>query len=75
MGKEVDKLDLPKGVSVAVAGVQADMTETFTQLGVAMLAAIAIVYFILVVTFREGVAPLRSYSRYRLRSSVHLLVC
>lgn len=33
------------------------MTETFTQLGAAMLAAIAIVYFILVVTFREGVAP------------------
>jgi HAE1 family hydrophobic/amphiphilic exporter-1 len=53
----IDKLDLPKGVTVGVAGVQADMTETFTQLGAAMLAAIAIVYFILVVTFREGVAP------------------
>lgn len=53
----IDKLDLPKGVEVGVAGVQADMTETFTQLGAAMLAAIAIVYFILVVTFREGVAP------------------
>ncbi|MBS4213568.1 MULTISPECIES: efflux RND transporter permease subunit [Neobacillus] len=57
IGKEVDKLDLPKGVTVGVAGVQADMTETFTQLGAAMAAAIAIVYFILVVTFREGVAP------------------
>ncbi len=57
VGKEVDKLDLPKGVTVSVAGVQADMTETFTQLGAAMAAAIAIVYFILVVTFREGVAP------------------
>ena len=55
--KKVDKLDLPKGVSTEVAGVSADMNETFTQLGVAMLAAIAIVYFILVVTFREGVAP------------------
>ncbi|MFE8698906.1 efflux RND transporter permease subunit [Cytobacillus sp. FJAT-53684] len=55
--KAIDKLDLPKGVTVGVAGVQADMTETFTQLGVAMLAAIAIVYFILVVTFGEGVAP------------------
>jgi HAE1 family hydrophobic/amphiphilic exporter-1 len=55
--KAVDKLDLPKGVTVGTAGVQADMTETFTQLGVAMLAAIAIVYFILVVTFGEGVAP------------------
>ncbi|MEK3889505.1 efflux RND transporter permease subunit [Bacillus sp. FSL K6-3431] len=55
--KAIDKLDLPKGVTIGVAGVAADMTETFTQLGVAMLAAIAIVYFILVVTFREGVAP------------------
>ncbi|CAM4016931.1 efflux RND transporter permease subunit [Mesobacillus zeae] len=55
--KELDELDLPKGVTVGTAGVQADMTETFTQLGVAMLAAIGIVYFILVVTFREGVAP------------------
>lgn len=57
VGKEIDKLELPKGVDVGVAGVQADMNETFTQLGIAMLAAVAIVYFILVVTFREGVAP------------------
>ncbi|MFT9598618.1 efflux RND transporter permease subunit [Mesobacillus sp.] len=55
--KAINGLDLPKGVEVGVAGVQADMKETFTQLGAAMLAAIAIVYFILVVTFREGVAP------------------
>jgi multidrug efflux pump subunit AcrB len=53
----IDQLDLPKGVTVGVAGAAADMTETFTQLAIAMLAAIAIVYFILVVTFREGVAP------------------
>ncbi|WHY86285.1 efflux RND transporter permease subunit [Neobacillus novalis] len=57
VGKEVDNLDLPKGVTVGVAGVQADMSDTFTQLGIAMAAAVAIVYFILVVTFREGVAP------------------
>ncbi|MCR2823665.1 efflux RND transporter permease subunit [Lederbergia panacisoli] len=57
MDKAIDKLDLPKGVTVDVAGVAADMAETFTQLGVAMLAAIAIVYFILVVTFGEGTAP------------------
>ncbi|MFJ5624440.1 efflux RND transporter permease subunit [Peribacillus loiseleuriae] len=55
--KEIDQLELPKGVTVDVAGVSADMNDTFTQLGVAMAAAIAIVYFILVVTFREGVAP------------------
>ncbi|MGG4504856.1 efflux RND transporter permease subunit [Heyndrickxia sporothermodurans] len=55
--KDINKLDLPKGVSSEVGGVQADMADAFTQLGVAMAAAIAIVYFILVVTFREGVAP------------------
>jgi len=53
----IEDLDLPKGVTVGVAGVAADMTETFTQLGIAMIAAIAIVYFILVVTFGEGLAP------------------
>ncbi|AVK98197.1 efflux RND transporter permease subunit [Lysinibacillus sphaericus] len=55
--KKIDKLDLPKGVTTGVSGVAADMQETFTQLGIAMLAAIAIVYFILVVTFGEGLAP------------------
>ncbi|MFF5995826.1 efflux RND transporter permease subunit [Lysinibacillus sp. KU-BSD001] len=55
--KKVNALDLPKGVTTGVAGVAADMAETFTQLGIAMLAAIAIVYFILVVTFGEGLAP------------------
>ncbi|WPK11648.1 efflux RND transporter permease subunit [Lysinibacillus louembei] len=55
--KKIDELDLPKGVTTGVSGVAADMTEAFTQLGIAMLAAIAIVYFILVVTFGEGLAP------------------
>ncbi|MGD7024027.1 efflux RND transporter permease subunit [Rossellomorea vietnamensis] len=53
----VDELELPDTVEVGVAGVAADMQETFTQLGIAMLAAILIVYFILVVTFGEGLAP------------------
>ena len=48
---------MPKGVTTGVAGVAADMAETFTQLGLAMIAAVAIVYFILVVTFGEGLAP------------------
>ena len=55
--EKINELDLPKGVTTGVAGVAADMAETFTQLGVAMIAAIAIVYFILVVTFGEGLAP------------------
>lgn len=53
----IDKLQLPKGVTPEVGGVAANMAETFTQLGVAMLAAIGIVYFVLVVTFGEGLAP------------------
>jgi multidrug efflux pump subunit AcrB len=55
--KKIDNIDLPNGVKIDVAGVAADMQESFTQLGVAMLAAILIVYFILVVTFGEGLAP------------------
>lgn len=55
--KKIDELDLPKSVKVGISGVAADMKETFTQLGVAMIAAVAIVYFILVVTFGEGLAP------------------
>lgn len=53
----IDALDLPMGVKVETGGVTADINETFTQLGVAMAAAIAIVYFILVVTFGGGLAP------------------
>ncbi|WP_428910480.1 efflux RND transporter permease subunit [Niallia sp. Krafla_26] len=53
----IEDLDLPKGVTVGIDGVAADMQETFTQLGIAMIAAVAIVYFILVVTFGEGLAP------------------
>jgi HAE1 family hydrophobic/amphiphilic exporter-1 len=55
--KKIEKLDLPKGVTTGVEGVAADMQETFKQLGIAMIAAILIVYFILVVTFGEGLAP------------------
>lgn len=57
MDEAIEELALPRGVEYGVTGVAADMAETFEQLGVAMLAAIAIVYFILVVTFSEGVAP------------------
>ncbi|MFD6440150.1 efflux RND transporter permease subunit [Peribacillus sp. NPDC060186] len=56
--KEVEKLDLPASVSVDYGGVTEDIQESFTQLGIAMLAAIAIVYFVLVVTFHGGLAPI-----------------
>ncbi|MEH6852140.1 MULTISPECIES: efflux RND transporter permease subunit [Bacillus] len=55
--KEVDKLNLPSGIDVSMGGVSKDIQESFTQLGLAMLAAIAIVYFVLVITFGGALAP------------------
>lgn len=54
---KIDKMDLPEGVSVSFGGVTEQINDTFGQLGIAMLAAIAIVYFVLVVTFGGGLAP------------------
>ncbi|WP_077325629.1 efflux RND transporter permease subunit [Virgibacillus siamensis] len=48
---------LPDGVQVEFGGVTEQINESFTQLGLAMLAAIVIVYFILVVTFGGALAP------------------
>jgi HAE1 family hydrophobic/amphiphilic exporter-1 len=56
--KKVDKLKLPATVDISVGGVSEDIAESFTQLGLAMLAAIAIVYLVLVITFGGGLAPL-----------------
>ena len=53
----VDELDTPANVDITMGGVTEDIAESFTQLGLAMLAAIAIVYFILVITFGGGLAP------------------
>lgn len=55
--ERLEKLKLPKGVEIEAAGVTKDMEEAFVKLGLACLAAVAIVYFILVVTFSEGLAP------------------
>lgn len=55
--KQVNKLSLPSGVEVKFGGVTEQITETFTQLGLAMAAAVGIVYFILVITFGGALAP------------------
>lgn len=55
--KELDALDLPNGVTVEFGGVTEQINESFTQLGLSMLAAVAIIYFILVVTFGGALAP------------------
>ena len=55
--KKIDKLDLPDNVTIDTGGVSADIADSFTKLGIAMLAAIAIVYLVLVITFGGALAP------------------
>ncbi|KUP09124.1 Swarming motility protein SwrC [Bacillus coahuilensis p1.1.43] len=55
--EEVDKIDIPSGIEVDTGGVSEDIASSFSQLGLAMLAAIAIVYLILVITFGGALAP------------------
>ncbi|MFB6565249.1 MULTISPECIES: efflux RND transporter permease subunit [unclassified Streptomyces] len=51
-------LDLPEGATASIGGVSEDQDEAFGSLGLAMLAAIAIVFMLLVATFRSLVQPL-----------------
>jgi HAE1 family hydrophobic/amphiphilic exporter-1 len=53
----VDEMNLPGGISVEMGGVTEQINESFTQLGLAMLAAVAIVYLILVITFGGALTP------------------
>jgi HAE1 family hydrophobic/amphiphilic exporter-1 len=51
-------LKLPGGAQYSIGGVSADQQEAFGDLGLALLAAIAIVFVIMVATFRSIVQPL-----------------
>ncbi|WP_433050021.1 efflux RND transporter permease subunit [Dactylosporangium sp. CS-033363] len=55
---ELDKLSLPAGATVSLGGASQDQAEAFGQLGLAMLAAIAIVFIIMVATFKSVAQPL-----------------
>lgn len=55
--EQITELELPSGISTDHGGITEQINESFTQLGLAMLAAIAIVYFVLVVTFGGALAP------------------
>jgi multidrug efflux pump subunit AcrB len=50
--------DLPPGVTATLGGASENQQEAFTQLGLAMLVAIALVFMIMVGTFRSLVQPL-----------------
>ncbi|MEU8676764.1 efflux RND transporter permease subunit [Streptomyces sp. NPDC048560] len=56
--KKIDALDLPAGATATIGGVSEDQNEAFLNLGLAMLAAIAIVFMLLVATFRSLIQPL-----------------
>ncbi|WP_214700890.1 MULTISPECIES: efflux RND transporter permease subunit [unclassified Exiguobacterium] len=55
--ERVSDIELPSGVTYDVGGVTEQIQESFTQLGLAMLAAIAIVYLVLVITFGGALTP------------------
>jgi HAE1 family hydrophobic/amphiphilic exporter-1 len=54
---KLDALQLPPGAEPTIGGVSADQEEAFAQLGLAVLAAIAIVFIIMVATFRSLLQP------------------
>ncbi|MGP5034295.1 efflux RND transporter permease subunit [Brachybacterium alimentarium] len=54
----IEDADLPEGVEASVGGTAADIDETFGQLGIAMLAAILLVYVLLVWIFKSLIQPL-----------------
>ncbi|MGV9600962.1 efflux RND transporter permease subunit [Streptosporangium sandarakinum] len=58
LNERLEKLTLPAGAQWSLGGVSADQEEAFGQLGLAMLAAIAIVFMIMVATFRSFAQPL-----------------
>ncbi|MFJ4168670.1 efflux RND transporter permease subunit [Paenarthrobacter sp. NPDC089714] len=51
-------VQLPAGVTAAIGGATTQQAESFRQLGMALLAAIAIVYVIMVAAFKSLIQPL-----------------
>lgn len=56
--ERLEQTELPAGVSATIGGAAADQAESFEQLGLALLAAIAIVYLVMVATFGSLIQPL-----------------
>jgi hydrophobic/amphiphilic exporter-1 (mainly G- bacteria), HAE1 family len=53
----LDNVSLPPGVEATVGGASEDQREAFSQLGLALIVAIAIVYVIMVATFKSLLQP------------------
>ncbi|MEV0951406.1 efflux RND transporter permease subunit [Promicromonospora sp. NPDC050249] len=54
---EIESIDLPAGATVSVGGAAADQAEAFKNLGMALLAAIALVFIVMVAAFRSLAQP------------------
>ncbi|RIM86504.1 efflux RND transporter permease subunit [Staphylococcus xylosus] len=54
---KVNNLDTPTNVKINVGGANEDIGNAITQLAFAMLAAIIVVYLVLVLTFKGALAP------------------
>ncbi|MGW4513285.1 efflux RND transporter permease subunit [Streptomyces sp. NPDC004393] len=55
---KIKALKLPAGAKAEIGGVSQDQSDAFKNLGLAMLAAVAIVFMLLVATFRSLAQPL-----------------
>ncbi|MFI2739374.1 efflux RND transporter permease subunit [Streptomyces sp. NPDC018711] len=55
---KINALDLPEGATASIGGVSQDQSEATGKMALAMLAAVAIVFMLLVATFRSLVQPL-----------------
>ena len=53
----LEETDLPAGVTANIGGVTADQESAFASLGLALLAAILIVYIVMVATFKSLLQP------------------
>jgi HAE1 family hydrophobic/amphiphilic exporter-1 len=56
--KRLAKVNLPIGATASIGGVSASQADSFKQLGLALLAAIAIVFIVMVATFSSIIQPL-----------------
>ncbi|MCM1076728.1 MAG: efflux RND transporter permease subunit [Bacteroides sp.] len=55
--KEVDKLDLPDGVTVSYGGEYEQTTEILPQIGSALMIAVVIIFFILLFHYKGVIVP------------------
>jgi HAE1 family hydrophobic/amphiphilic exporter-1 len=56
--KRLEGVILPLGTTATLGGISADQADSFSQLGLALLAAVAIVFVVMVATFSSLIQPL-----------------